>query len=149
LDFFEGLKEFLDFFEVFLIFAGSEGNIALIGVDLDNVTVDLAVLLTTNIELFVGLYVVDFFVSLLLDDQDQVGKDEQYDVELFLLIDELDGELVEVLDGLFGVFGGLGLVVIVLFYYVKDWLFLGGKLELQLVQLIPPDDAIYGIVDFS
>jgi hypothetical protein len=81
--FFEGLKEFLDFFEVFLIFAGSEGDISLIGVDLNDITVDFAVLLTTNIEFFVGLDVVDFFTSLLLNDQDQVGKDEQYDVKLF------------------------------------------------------------------
>jgi hypothetical protein len=65
------------------------------------------------------------------------------------LIDELDVELIEVLNGLFGVFAGLGLVISVLFFYAEDWLFLGGKLEFQLIQLIPSYDTIYSIVDLS
>jgi hypothetical protein len=74
-------------------------------VDLDYVAVDLAVGLAADVELFVGLDVVYLFAGLLLDNENEVREDEEDHVELFLLVDELNCELVEVLDGLMGIGG--------------------------------------------
>jgi hypothetical protein len=82
-------------------------------VDLDYVAVDLAVGLAADVELFVGLDVVYLFAGLLLDNENEVREDEEDHVELFLLVDELNCELVEVLDGLMRI-GGYGLLLHVL-----------------------------------
>jgi len=133
-------------------------------VNLDNVPVHLAVLLATRVEFLVDFDVVQLLARELLDDEDHVGEGEEDDVQKTLLVDQEQGEFVEVLAG--GGFLGdwayaayaahvrtLALLFLaadsLLVLYQEYWLFNRAKLLLQLIEPIPPHNPIDGIINLG
>lgn len=130
--------------------------------NLDNVLVHLAVLLATHIKLLVDLDVVQLLARELLDDEDHVGEGEEDDVQETLLVDQEEGEFVEVLAG-GGLLGAcdayaahvrtLALLLPaaepILVLHQENGLFKRAKLLFQLIEPIPPHNPINSIIDLG